>query len=279
MCSRHGQLQFEQAVITADSPVRTIRMFYGTICSHTMTNELTCWSMEGDQLSTEPVPFFSVRGIAHWNLGSRVCYVRELEPRTVRCLGDAEITLSGNIRGVGDGCALLDGGTLVCWGRTVSCNNGPNCSGVACSQPVVVPFGRGSEVEGTTGRCMRLVGGGLACWGFGIWMGRSSGVDCGHYDAMTLTATSGIVGVRAARTFVCALGGSGDVFCWGATHHRMIGPRGWSVPRRITGGATALDVVTSDAGALVCVVTSAGRLVCLGDDVNEGLLNPERPGV
>ena len=165
------------------------------------------------------------------------CFIRP--DRTVACLGRQfgpvmTIARSTAIPGlervvdlaVGEavGCALLDDGTVRCWGDNLWGQVGRR--GVDQTREPLQVFGLG-EVAQIAGSfettCARTVAGGVKCWGrnmFGVL-----GVDPG---ALVSSATpvaiplDGVVDVSVGQ-HACAVVASGAVWCWGFADKGQVG--------------------------------------------------------
>ncbi len=193
--------------------------------------------------------------------------------------------------GQGDTCALLQGGTVACWGDnsigelgdgTTSgpqmCNP-PGYTGGACSPtPVVVPGLTGATAVslGYQFACALLAGGTVACWGangdgqLGVAAASSGPPMCGGTPCSTTpVAVPGVAGATAlsvGASYACALLSGGTVTCWGWDAEGLLGDgtMNGSSPVAVSGltGATAIAAGWDST----CALLDGGTVACWGDN-------------
>lgn len=152
--------------------------------------------------------------------------------------------------GLYSACALLSGGTVMCWGWSVL-GGGTSDS----LSPVTVPGLTGATAMSTSGAdaCALFAGGTVACWGLNdvgeLGDGTSTGpqmcpdpgatppqVSC----STTPVAVSGLTGVTAmsaGQDRTCALLSGGTVMCWGLNDYGALGDGTTTGPETCYGGA------------------------------------------
>ncbi len=135
---------------------------------------------------------------------------------------NAESMPNGNAANV---CALLDGGSIMCWGDNVMGELGAGLADDYSSTPVAVS-GIGDAVAVAVGErhgCAVLADGTGKCWGF------NSGAQLGDVgrdvfrEPAPLAGLTGAVDVDAGRSHTCALLASGGLRCWGLGLYGSLG--------------------------------------------------------
>jgi len=164
-------------------------------------------------------------------------------------------------------CALLESGTVRCWGRNIFGELGQ--LGVqASSVPMDVSDVAGvvSLAVGDSNSCALLLGGTVRCWGL------NAGGQLGHGTQEESSPATDVVGVSDATAVAsfhdgfCAIVGGGTVRCWGNNG----GALGDGISNRSSVPVTVLGVVgaTRLAGGVVsmCAVVAGGLVRCWGDN-------------
>ena len=176
-----------------------------------------------------------------------------------------------------NGCALLSDHTVSCWTNT------------GIPTPVLLPGPAALVVAGIDDYCARLTadaGSKIYCWGnaqFGT-VGDPVASEVRAPQLITVPAPDPASGIDLERSlsggqaYDCALGGMGDVYCWGSndgvlgvssgvlpvsTAPRPVG-LGWSdYYGQVLPGALAVSL-SSTAGPDECAVTQSGSVECWG---------------
>jgi alpha-tubulin suppressor-like RCC1 family protein len=196
--------------------------------------------------------------------------------------------------GGGEGCALVAGGKVDCWGSNVhgqlgdGTSRGPqSCDGEPCSStPVVVEgiAGASAIAVGGEASCALLAGGSVSCWGENAYGQLGDGTSRGPQNcegdpcAGTPVAVEGVAGataIAAGSDHACALLAGGGVDCWGYNFAAELGIGTSSGVQVCTGGewcstkpvavfglATATSIVAG--GDHTCVLLAGGRAQCWG---------------
>lgn len=197
--------------------------------------------------------------------------------------------------GSGHTCALLDGGSVRCWGS----NGGLMGQGTVLAIgddpgeiPVTLPLPRAAKAlaAGQTFTCVILVDGEMRCLGsstFGeLAQGSTSivGDDPGEQAVpVSLGAGRTATSVAAGERFGCVLLDDGSVRCWGRNHHGQFGqgnidavgdnPGESTVPFPLA-GRRALALAAGDSH--VCVIVDDGSVRCAGR-ANSGQIGSGTP--
>jgi len=227
---------------------------------------------------------------------------------TVDCWGDNEFDAVGNgtttqspnhgeavvVKGLSgatavsmggrEGCALLAGGTVKCWGSAASGN------GQDSPRPVAVKgisgataISAGDGIGDGPHVCALFPGGQIECWG-GDSTGELGNGASNQYATSTPVAVIGIstaVAVSSGSFGACALLRGGTIKCWGADGVGQLGngaalaPPGFSAtPLSVTGISTAIAVSAGANGA--CALLRGGTIKCWGVNSGGRLGNPTK---
>jgi alpha-tubulin suppressor-like RCC1 family protein len=176
-------------------------------------------------------------------------------------------------------CAILDDGTVACWGDNMYGELG-NGGRVSKTTPTTVNnFGGGKKAtaisSGGAHTCAILDSGEVSCWGWG-----SSGQlgNGGTSDKTTPTLTSSLGQGRSAIAIstgvfhTCAILDDGSVVCWGKGNQGELGdgsqsPADKYVPTPISNanipsGRSAVAI--SSGGTHTCALLDDGKVLCWG---------------
>lgn len=149
-------------------------------------------------------------------------------------------------------CAVIVGGTVMCWGRDKDGELGDAGSAGNRTRPLAVPNLR-DVVEVAAGNgfsCARLKSGRVRCWGSGKILGDDRPVEKARpTDVEGLTD---VVELKAGGFVACARTQTGAVRCWGTEPIKSGAP---------TAGAEEIAV----AGAHACARTLEGKVTCWGE--------------
>jgi alpha-tubulin suppressor-like RCC1 family protein len=190
-------------------------------------------------------------------------------------------------------CALLSGGTVVCWGDNQAgelgngSTSGPDtCGSDPCSTSPVAVSGltgvKAISARGSFTTCALLSTGTVECWGDNtsgeLGIGSSTGPDmCTLGPCSTVPVeVSGLTGVTAISVggVSCAVLSTGTLECWGSNEvgglgngnplgpDTCTGPIGCSTVPIAVPGLTGVTAVS--AGAATCALLSGGTVDCWG---------------
>jgi alpha-tubulin suppressor-like RCC1 family protein len=171
-------------------------------------------------------------------------------------------------------CAVLDGGTVECWGLNSS-GQLANGNEIPSNVPVAIPGVTGAVAVAVGGdhTCALIDGGTAECWGFGadgqLGNGANTGVVPTPAPVMGLT---GVVAIGAGQNYTCALLSNGTVECWGLNAQGEMGNgtlTNTNTPGVVVGltGATAI----ATGSFHVCAVIGDGGVDCWGENNNDQL--------
>jgi alpha-tubulin suppressor-like RCC1 family protein len=197
-------------------------------------------------------------------------------------------------------CALLDAGTVACWGDNMYGELGdgtstgpetcPGGSGDACSTVPVLVNGITTATQisrsANTAHCALLVSGGVDCWGDNssgeLGDGTATGPEtCPFGDPCSTTPVS-VSGIADATQIAtgglqsCALLADGTVECWGDNEYGELGIGTASGPDSCSGDPCATTPVAvsgiskatqiAAGGSETCALLVGGTVDCWGDN-------------
>ncbi len=166
----------------------------------------------------------------------------------------------------GHTCALLRGGSVVCWGLNTSGQLGDG-STMNRFAPVAVS-GLSDAVELVAGQdytCARRSTGAVVCWGRNNagQLGDTSFVS--HPTPMPVVGFTDAIDIDANSETTCAVRAGGAVLCWGNNNNGQIGDGFGSnraTPTQVSGLLDGTSVVTGNQHN--CAIRRSGALVCWG---------------
>jgi alpha-tubulin suppressor-like RCC1 family protein len=189
-------------------------------------------------------------------------------PVMVKGITDATaVSVGGSVEG-SHTCALLSGGTVVCWGW-----NGYGQLGNGTTKDSAIPvavsgIANASAISaGMSHTCALLSGGTVECWGsnelgqLGNGKKKDSPIPV---DAEGITDASAI---SAGMSHTCALLSGGTVNCWGSNDYGQLGngtQEDSAIPVAVSGIANASAI--SAGSDHTCALLSGGTVKCWGEN-------------
>ncbi len=128
--------------------------------------------------------------------------------------------------GAGHTCAILDDGTVACWGKNYNYQLGIGTRGVGIAVLSFDVAARAEQVAvGDTFTCALLDDGGVRCWGSNAagQLGIGSVYSPSMYQAVDLGASRHATAITAGSSHVCALLDDHSVKCWGNNAFGQLG--------------------------------------------------------
>ena len=184
-------------------------------------------------------------------------------------------------------CALLDGGSVKCWGGATHGQLGEDSASTLGDDPgemaALLPINLGANAvaiaAGSHHTCALLVGGLVKCWGKGTngQLGQDStstlGDQPGEMAALTpVRLNSSAIGIAAGSEHSCALLDGGLVQCWGLGSDGRLGqdststlgdePGEMAALKPINLGASAIAIAAG--GSHTCALLDGGSIKCWG---------------
>jgi alpha-tubulin suppressor-like RCC1 family protein len=176
--------------------------------------------------------------------------------------------------GLDHACAVLEGGTLTCWGSN---NHGQ------LAQPLVMTAASGpwsvaqltKVAKVTTGydhTCALLETGLVYCWGNGASGQLGNGeslVD--QIEPKLVSGLANVIDVTSGNLHACALLSDGSVSCWGVGDYRIGTTTNltYAPPTKLSSLENVAEVSTT--GNHTCARTNAGDVFCWGNNSNAEL--------
>ena len=172
-------------------------------------------------------------------------------------------------------CAILDDGSVSCWGKGASgqLGNGGTSDAITPTPTSSLGIGRTAVAisSGFEHTCVILDDGNVSCWGVGGDGRLGNGATS---DATTPTPTSSLgigrtaVAISSGGEHTCAILDDGSVSCWGKGNIGQLGNGGTSdantpTPTSSLGtGRTAVAI--SSGGSHTCAILDDGSVSCWG---------------
>jgi len=170
-------------------------------------------------------------------------------------------------------CAILDDGSLKCWGDGYL-GDGTN-SGSSTPVLVSLPSGRIAVAvdAGNSNACVILDNGVLKCWGHNSHGQLGDGTWTTQYSPVTVSLPSGrtATAVAVGGAFTCAIVDNGSLYCWGSNFDGQLGdnasnPVDSNIPLHVDLGFGRTAVAVSNGYAHVCAILDDGSLKCWGSN-------------
>ncbi|MDB2569456.1 putative Ig domain-containing protein, partial [Candidatus Poseidonia alphae] len=181
-------------------------------------------------------------------------------------------------------CAILDNGSVSCWGRGNFGQLGNGGTSQQNSPTLTSSLGTGRTAvaisAGDIHTCAILDNGSASCWGAGS-RGRLGNGGSSQQNSPTLTSSLGTgrtaVAISGGAKHTCAILDSGSVSCWGIGEDGQLGDGGTSdqnsptLTSSLGTGRTAVALENGHAHA--CAILDDASMKCWGNDNNEQLGN------
>jgi len=173
------------------------------------------------------------------------------------------ISAGGTLMGNGTTCALLDGGTVQCWGFNGA---GP---AVVSVRPVLVS-GLTDVVELSVGdlqSCAIVADRTARCWGDNRYGQLGAGHTTPSSMPLIVAGLTDVAEITSGNAHVCARGGDATVHCWGSSGNGEVGNGDRAdvgSPQRVLADVAA---VTAGATIHTCALLNDGTARCWGSNV------------
>ncbi len=210
-----------------------------------------------------------------WNLWGQIGKPSssfQMTPVTVANLGAGATSVTA---GTGHTCAILQGGTVKCWGLDVYGQLGDGNLTNSATPVAVSGLAGAQQISAGWEHTCALAGDKLRCWGGNLHgqLGLGSAGDKWQPAALPALATS-VTAITAGSRHNCALK-AGTLQCWGHNDHGQVGD-GSLIDKATPGtlGAIAGDVQSlALGGAHTCALMTSGNVQCWGQNADGQLGN------
>lgn len=179
------------------------------------------------------------------------------------CTGATDLSL-----GTTHGCAIVDGGSVKCWGQAASGQLGVGLFASRSVKPVLVPGLSAIRVRASERfTCALAVNRTVWCWGENTEGQLGNGTTQNAPSPVQVQGLAGVRDLAVGSGFACAVTSTGDVQCWGRNDFRQLGVPGGnrSTPVTVTGlGAPAVSLSLGMGDGHACATLSTGLTRCWG---------------
>jgi len=177
--------------------------------------------------------------------------------------------------GSGHVCAILDDGSVSCWGRNAQGVIGDGTSTNRLSPTQTLSLGTNREAvaisSGGYHTCVILDDGSVSCWGYDGYgqLGTTSGSST-NYPQQTSSLGTGrtAVAISSGGDHTCAILDDGSVSCWGANNNGQLGDgttnRRYSPTQTSSLGVGRTAVAISSGEYHTCAILDDGSTSCWG---------------
>jgi len=208
-----------------------------------------------------------------------------VSPVQVSGLGSGVVSISAGSQST---CALLTGGSVMCWGenRYGQIGDATTTMRTIPTQVVGLTSGAKSVSVGGSFACAITSGDAVWCWGVNTvgQLGSSAGqLVYGTLQQSTPSQatglSSGIRAISAGASSACAVNATGGALCWGYNSYGTVGDSTFvtrNAPTPVTGLASGVSRVSVGDG-VSCATQQAGTVTCWGLKQGAGGANASVP--
>ena len=166
-------------------------------------------------------------------------------------------------------CALLENGTVRCWGRNDWRNLGDGTTTVRYTPRTVSGLSGAVDIAaGFHHTCAVLNTGAVRCWGYNGYGQLGDGTTSDRITPTTPTGLSaGVSHVVAGGHHTCAMTTGGAVKCWGRNDNGDLGDGTTTrryVPTDVTGLASGVFELSASNGFSTCAIVANDAMKCWG---------------
>ena len=176
-------------------------------------------------------------------------------------------------------CAILDNGSVSCWGDNVGLGRGGAVGDAHNETPgLTYSLGEGrtaiSISSGDAHTCVILDNGSVSCWGYGRYgqLGNGSYGHTSYATIPTLTSSLGVnrtaVAISSGGDYTCVILDNGSVSCWGRGIYGQLGNGNNSdktAPTLVSSlGAGRTAVAIASGQSHTCAILDNGSVACWG---------------
>jgi alpha-tubulin suppressor-like RCC1 family protein len=185
-----------------------------------------CW----DYAKPEAVAPDGITGVASLIAvgGGHICAALTAPAREVRCAGDKPILVGATIKGLAAGgrhtCALLEDGSVQCWGKNDRGQLGDGTTTDTIVPVLIHALPPAIEIRaGASHTCARLRNNTVACWGDNQRHQLANGTSEPSARPLPLQGLVGVFELALAGDSACARLAEGGARCWGRNDAGQLG--------------------------------------------------------
>ena len=167
-------------------------------------------------------------------------------------------------------CALLQDGTVSCWGGNGAGQLGDG-TGTDRLTPTAVDglSGTVSITAGPWHTCAILQDGSAKCWGANTWGQLGDGTDTHQYVPTPVVGLTGVVSISGGDYHSCAAKQDGTAACWGFNHNGGLGDGTTTdrlTPTAVVGLSGVVSITVGNWHS--CALLQDGTVSCWGRGIN-----------
>jgi alpha-tubulin suppressor-like RCC1 family protein len=230
-------------------------------CALTDAKDVVCWGnnslgQRGPTLDgrVRPNPDYPSEGVG--DAGA------EYLLRYSRVLAGAQQVAAGSVHT----CALLEGGSVMCWGRSAQGQVDGRTDRAIAEEPTLVELPPAQQIDGGDLHSCAVVADGVMCWGSSQYGQTGREPSDPETGPRLVAGTEGAVEVATGVRHTCARTQTGEVSCWG----ELVDDDGrayiTATPVAITGLEDPVQI--SAGGGHSCALTRDFRVQCWGRNDN-----------
>ncbi len=168
--------------------------------------------------------------------------------------------------GTDEACAVLEGGTVDCWGVVSQFNDGPSYTGTDTPTPLSGISGIQQIAVGGGYVCAIAGGGGVECWGQNSVDQLGSGEPESSTSPLAVPNIENAIQLTAGEFNACALIAGGSIKCWGQNYSGELGDgvsgQEYSGVVSVKGITDATQIATGNGTS--CATLRGGAVKCWG---------------
>jgi alpha-tubulin suppressor-like RCC1 family protein len=165
-------------------------------------------------------------------------------------------------------CAVLEGGSAVCWGRNWAGQLGDGSYGESWTPVQVTSIANAIGIDGGYAHSCAVLSSGLVeCWGLNNHGQLGDGTNNISNTPVPVLGISDGTAISAHEMFSCGVLSSGSVSCWGNNDYGQLGNGSTvtsNMPVQVSGIPDAVGIALGPFHA--CAVLSGGSVACWGNN-------------
>lgn len=175
--------------------------------------------------------------------------------------------VAGIVGGAFHMCAVLEDGTVPCWGYNSHGGVGNGVAGLQMTPSAAVPGITGATAvsAGQDHVCALRADATVSCWGQNDDGQLGNGTTANAFEPVSVSSLAAVAQVAAGSEHTCARKSNGTVWCWGANNQGQLGDGttdSSSVPVEVSGISTATQVAAGEGFS--CALLADSSVKCWG---------------